>query len=106
MKRRNWIVLVAALSLAGRAFADDELLKLQKDDKQWVMAGKKYSANRLSSLNQGTTVNVKQLKEAGAFSTRGLRGHEGGAPVVGGAMDGHLALTDTEASAGSPHHAP
>ena len=36
MKRGSWIVLIAALSLPGGAFANDELLKLQKDDKQWA----------------------------------------------------------------------
>src|SRR6266705_5870994 len=102
MKRGSWIALVAALFLPLGAFANDELLALQKDDKQWVMAGKNYSANRYSSLAQVTTVNVKQLKEAWSFSTGSLRGHEGAPLVVGSTMYVHSSFSDSESSPG-PH---
>jgi len=93
MKWRSWIVLVAALSFSGGAFADDELLNLQKDDKQWAMAGKNYSANRYSTLAQVTTANVKQLKEAWSFSLGALRGHEGEILDAWYSTDGRMILT-------------
>ena len=101
MKRRDWIVLVAALSLPGTAFAQDELLTLQKDDNQWVLPGKNYSANRYSTLAQITTLNVKQLKEAWSFSTGSLRGHEGAPLVVGSTMYVHSSFSDSESSPGN-----
>ena len=42
MKRGSWIAIVAMLFLAGGVFANDELLNLQKDDKQWAQPGKNY----------------------------------------------------------------
>ena len=101
MRRSSWIVLVAAFSLSGRAVANDELLNLQKDDKQWAIAGKNYSANRFSSLNQITTANVKGLKEAWSFSTGSLRGHEGAPLVVGSTMYVHSSFSDSESSPGN-----
>src|SRR5262245_6780806 len=101
MKRGSWIVLVAALSLSGRAFSQD-LLTLQNDDKQWVMAGKNYSANRYSTLAQITPANVKTLKEAWSFSTGALRGHEGAPLVIGSTMYVHSSFSDSESSPG-PH---
>ena len=101
MKRCSWIVVVAALSLAGKALANDELIKLQQDDKQWVMAGKNYSANRYSTLNQVTAANVKGLKEVWTFSTGSLRGHEGAPLVVGSTMYVHSSFSDSESSPGN-----
>src|SRR5262245_56720589 len=77
MKRIVGIALGAAFLLPPVASANDELLSLQNDDKQWVMARKNYSATGYSTLNQITTANVKGLKQMWSFSTGALRGHEG-----------------------------
>lgn len=69
--------------------ANDELLQLQEDDKQWVMPGKDYAGTRYSKLNQIDTENVKNLKAAWSFSTGVLRGHEGQPLVVGDTMYVH-----------------
>ena len=69
--------------------ANDELLKLQKDDGQWVMPGKDYAGTRYSTLSQINTRNIKRLKAAWAFSTGVLRGHEGQPLVVGDTMYVH-----------------
>ena len=101
MKRIGWIALVAALALPSVAVANDELLSLQNDDKQWVMARKNYSATGYSTLNQITTANVKQLKQVWSFSTGALRGHEGAPLVVGNTMYVHSSFSDSESSPGN-----
>jgi alcohol dehydrogenase (cytochrome c)/methanol dehydrogenase (cytochrome c) subunit 1 len=102
MKHGNRLALAAALLLpVGAAYANDELLKLQNDDKQWVMARKNYSATGYSTLNQITTANVKQLKQAWSFSTGALRGHEGAPLVVGSNMYVHSSFSDSESSPGN-----
>jgi len=101
MRRASWIVLAAALCVSGRALANDELLKLQNDDKQWALPGKNYSSNRYSTLNQITTANVKQLKQVWSFSTGALRGHEGAPLVIGSTMYVHSSFSDSESSPGN-----
>jgi lanthanide-dependent methanol dehydrogenase len=76
----------AALLAAGSAFANEELIKLSKDPKQWVMPAGDYSADRFSGLKQITAENVKDLKVAWTFSTGVLRGHEGAPLVIGDVM--------------------
>jgi len=61
-------VLVLVLMSWG-AYANQELLQLQTDDKQWAMPSKDYSATRFSTLNQITRDNVKNLRPAWTFST-------------------------------------
>jgi PQQ-dependent dehydrogenase (methanol/ethanol family) len=69
--------------------ANDELLKLQNDDGQWVMQRKNYSSWAYSTLNQITKENVKNLKVAWSFSTGTNQGHEGVPLVVGTTMYVH-----------------
>jgi lanthanide-dependent methanol dehydrogenase len=76
----------AALLAAGSAFANEELIKLSKDPKQWVMPAGDYAADRFSGLKQITAENVKDLKVAWTFSTGVLRGHEGAPLVIGDVM--------------------
>jgi PQQ-dependent dehydrogenase (methanol/ethanol family) len=71
---------------AGSAYANDELIKLSKDAKQWVMPAGDYAATRHSALKQVTAANVKNLQVAWTFSTGVLRGHEGAPLVVGDVM--------------------
>ncbi|AWT60907.1 MAG: Methanol dehydrogenase [cytochrome c] subunit 1 [Candidatus Moanabacter tarae] len=90
MKRLWNSLVVALLAWAPPSIvANDELLKLQEDDKQWVMPGKDYAGTRYSKLNQINTENVKNLKAAWSFSTGVLRGHEGQPLVVGDTMYVH-----------------
>jgi alcohol dehydrogenase (cytochrome c)/methanol dehydrogenase (cytochrome c) subunit 1 len=101
MKYGSWIAVAAMLSVAGGAFANDELLKLQNDDKQWALPGKNYSSTRYSTLNQITTANVKQLRPAWQFSTGALRGHEGAPLVIGSTMYLHSSFSDSATSPGN-----
>ncbi|HET9596719.1 MAG TPA: PQQ-binding-like beta-propeller repeat protein, partial [Anaeromyxobacteraceae bacterium] len=71
--------------------ANDEILKLSKDDNQWVTPAKNYSSTRYSSLDQINAQNVGKLREAWTFSTGALRGHEGQPLVVGSTMFVHSA---------------
>lgn len=77
------------------AFANDELLTLQKDPKQWVMPLGDYSSTRYSGLDQINAKNVKDLQVAWTFSTGVLRGHEGGPLVIGNMMYVHAPFPNT-----------
>jgi lanthanide-dependent methanol dehydrogenase len=79
----------AAVFAAGGAFANDELLKLSQDAKQWVMPTGDYANTRYSKLNQINAGNVGKLQVAWTFSTGVLRGHEGGPLIVGDVMYVH-----------------
>jgi PQQ-dependent dehydrogenase (methanol/ethanol family) len=77
---------------AGSAFANEELEKLSKDAKQWVMPAGNYAAQRFSTLKQITAANVGKLQVAWTFSTGVLRGHEGSPLVIGDVMYLHTAF--------------
>jgi len=79
-------VCVLALAFAGAARAEDALLTLQKDPKQWVTPTGDYANLRYSPLKQINTSNVHKLAPAWTFSTGVLRGHEGAPLVVGEVM--------------------
>ncbi len=79
-------VAAAALLANGAAFANDELIKLSKDPKQWVMPTGDYGNRRYSELDQINSSNVRDLVPAWTFSTGVLRGHEGGPIVIGNTM--------------------
>jgi PQQ-dependent dehydrogenase (methanol/ethanol family) len=79
---------VAALA-AGAASANDELLKMQQNPKEWVMPTGNYENHRYSKLNQITAANVNKLQVAWTFSTGVLRGHEGGPLIIGDVMYVH-----------------
>jgi PQQ-dependent dehydrogenase (methanol/ethanol family) len=84
------MLLVGGLVVAPFvASANDELLKLQNDDGQWVIQRKNYSAWGYSTLNQINKENVKNLKVAWSFSTGTNQGHEGVPLVVGTMMYVH-----------------
>src|SRR5262249_62339304 len=76
----------AAVIAAGSAYANDELIKLSQDAKQWVMPAGNYANTRYSTLKQITADNVGKLQVAWTFSTGVLRGHEGAPLVVGNVM--------------------
>lgn len=89
--RRMKILLatVACIATAGSAYANDEVMKLQKDPNNWAMQLGDYSGKRYSPLDQINTQNVKNLKVDWSFSTGVLRGHEGGPLVIGDVMYVH-----------------
>jgi PQQ-dependent dehydrogenase (methanol/ethanol family) len=76
----------AAVMAAGSAYANDELIKLSQDAKQWVMPTGNYANTRHSTLKQITADNVGKLQVAWTFSTGVLRGHEGAPLVIGDMM--------------------
>jgi lanthanide-dependent methanol dehydrogenase len=87
------LVLTACLGvaavIAGSAQANDELLKLSQNPKEWVLPTGDYANTRYSKLNQINAQNVNKLQVAWTFSTGVLRGHEGGPLVVGNVMYVH-----------------
>ena len=79
--------VLAAFSSAANA--NDELLKMQQNPKDWVMPTGNYANHRFSQLKQITADNVGKLQVAWTFSTGVLRGHEGGPLVIGDTMYVH-----------------
>src|SRR5881397_4403281 len=92
MQRSVSIACFVLVVTSAVAYANPELIRLQTDDKQWVMPGKDYSASRFSTLTQITKDNVKNLRPAWTFSTGTLRGHEGAPLVVGATMYVHTSF--------------
>jgi len=78
-----------AFLAAGAAQANDDLMKMAKNPKDWVMPTGDYANQRYSELKQITAQNVKNLQVAWTFSTGVLRGHEGAPLVVGNVMYVH-----------------
>src|SRR5262252_11169393 len=79
---------VAAIA-AGSASANDELVKMSQNPKDWVMPAGDYANTRYSKLNQINASNVGKLQVAWTFSTGVLRGHEGGPLIIGNMMYVH-----------------
>ena len=78
----------AALAVGG-AYANDEVLKMSQNPKDWVMPTGDYANTRYSKLNQINAQNVGKLQVAWTFSTGVLRGHEGGPLIIGNMMYVH-----------------
>ena len=78
----------AALAVGG-ASANDELIKMSQNPKDWVMPAGDYANTRYSKLNQINAQNVGKLQVAWTFSTGVLRGHEGGPLIIGNMMYVH-----------------
>jgi len=78
-----------AVIAAGPAHANDELIKMSQNPKEWVMPTGDYANQRYSQLKQITPQNVGRLQVAWTFSTGVLRGHEGGPLVIGNVMYVH-----------------
>jgi PQQ-dependent dehydrogenase (methanol/ethanol family) len=79
---------VAAVA-AGAAYANEELIKMSQNPKEWVMSTGNYANQRYSQLKQITAANVGKLQVAWTFSTGVLRGHEGGPLIIGDVMYVH-----------------
>jgi PQQ-dependent dehydrogenase (methanol/ethanol family) len=76
----------AALLAGGAAFANEDLIKMSQNPKDWVMPRGDYYSQAFSKLKQITPENVKTLAPAWTFSTGVLRGHEGAPLVIGDIM--------------------
>ncbi|WP_163270304.1 methanol/ethanol family PQQ-dependent dehydrogenase [Chelativorans alearense] len=88
--------LVAVIGLApSHGFANDELVEMQKNPKNWVMPLGNYAGTRYSELDQINKDNVGDLQVAWTFSTGVLRGHEGGPLVIDGVMYIHAPFPNT-----------
>jgi len=79
----------AAMLVAGAANANEELIKMSQNPKDWVMPTGNYANHRYSQLNQITSENAAKLQVAWTFSTGVLRGHEGGPLVIDNVMYVH-----------------
>jgi lanthanide-dependent methanol dehydrogenase len=77
---------IGALLVSGAASANEELIKMSKNAKDWVMPAGNYYGWRYTELKQITPSNVKSLLPAWTFSTGVLRGHEGNPLVIGDTM--------------------
>ncbi|MBV9531224.1 MAG: PQQ-dependent dehydrogenase, methanol/ethanol family, partial [Bradyrhizobium sp.] len=76
---------VAGFAACG-ASANEDLIKMSQNPKDWVMPSGDYANTRYSKLNQINASNVGKLQVAWTFSTGVLRGHEGGPLVIGNMM--------------------
>jgi PQQ-dependent dehydrogenase (methanol/ethanol family) len=79
----------AAVVAVNAAYANEELIKMSQNPKEWVMPTGNYANHRYSQLKQITSDNVANLQVAWTFSTGVLRGHEGGPLVVDDVMYVH-----------------
>src|ERR1700755_914758 len=79
----------AVVLAAGAAHANDELIKMSQNPKEWVMPTGNYANHSHSQLKQITAENAAKLQVAWTFSTGVLRGHEGGPLVIGHVMYVH-----------------
>jgi alcohol dehydrogenase (cytochrome c) len=80
------VCVAACLASAGTARANDELIKLEKQNSQWAIPAGNYASQRYSTLTQINTKTAKNLHPVWTFSTGVLRGHEGGPLVIGDVM--------------------
>ena len=86
---------VAGFFTVGYATANEELIKMSADPKQYVMPTGDYANTRYSQLNQITVDNVHKLTPVWTFSTGVLRGHEGAPLVIGDVMYVHTPFPNT-----------
>jgi PQQ-dependent dehydrogenase (methanol/ethanol family) len=91
MRKYLLTTCVGALAVfaAGGASANDELIKMSQNPKDWVMPTGDYYNQRYSKLKQINSSNVGKLQVAWTFSTGVLRGHEGAPLVIGNVLYVH-----------------
>lgn len=82
-------LLGAAALYAWPASANDGLVSIIKDPKQWGIQTGDYANTRYSKLDQINASNVGKIQVAWTFSTGVLRGHEGGPLIIGDVMYVH-----------------
>jgi methanol dehydrogenase (cytochrome c) subunit 1 len=77
------------LTASMPSLANKDLDRLSKEDTNWAMQTKDYSASHFSKMTQINAHNVQHLKPVWSFSTGVLNGHEGGPLVIDGIMYVH-----------------
>jgi PQQ-dependent dehydrogenase (methanol/ethanol family) len=98
LKQATYIATTTALLSLGALYtasANEELAKMAKNPKDWVMQTGDYANTRYSTLKQITKENVKNLQVKWTFSTGVLRGHEGGPLIIGDVMYVHAPFPNT-----------
>ncbi len=107
---RNFLLTTCVGAVAifamGAAHANDELIKMSQNPKDWVMPTGNYANHRYSQLKQITAANVGKLQVAWTFSTGVLRGHEGGPLVIGNVMYRSTRSTSTTTPRSSGNTSP
>jgi PQQ-dependent dehydrogenase (methanol/ethanol family) len=91
MAMKRLALSLGALLLLGAApvMANESVMKVTSDAKQWGAQLGNYAGTRYSELDQITKENVGDLQVAWMFSTGVLRGHEGSPLVIGDVMYVH-----------------
>lgn len=91
LKAITKVALASSLlvSFGAAASANEALMELQGDAKQWVMPTGDYANQRYSTLDAINKDNVGDMVPAWTFSTGVLRGHEGNPLVIGDTMYVH-----------------
>jgi PQQ-dependent dehydrogenase (methanol/ethanol family) len=88
-------VFLSAGLLAGGARAQDDIVQMTQNPKDWVTPSRTLDGQRYSPLDQINTQNVGKLQVAWTFSTGVLRGHEGAPLVIGDTMYVHAPFPNT-----------
>jgi len=88
-------VLALAAGSSGSAFANSELITMEKNPNDWVMQNGNYANQRFSELDPINAGNVGDMRVSWTFSTGVLRGHEGGPLVIGDTMYVHAPFPNT-----------
>src|SRR5499433_2312263 len=82
IQMRNFLLTTCvgavAVFAAGAAQANDDLIKMSQNPKDWVMPTGNYANQRYSQLKQITAQNVGKLQVAWTFSTGVLRATKAG----------------------------
>ncbi len=92
LTKATYVLTTATFLSFGAAYyasANDDLIKMAENPKDWVMQTGDYANTRYSKLDQITADNVKNLQVKWTFSTGVLRGHEGGPLIIGDVMYVH-----------------
>ena len=89
MNRSTLWAGAAVLLCTGPVLANDSVMQLESDAKQWGMQLGNYAGQRYSTLDAINKENVGDLQVAWTFSTGVLRGHEGSPLVIGDVMYVH-----------------
>jgi PQQ-dependent dehydrogenase (methanol/ethanol family) len=95
MKRLTLSAVAVLMLGAAPALANDSVLELTQNPKQWAAQLGDYSGTRYSKLDQINASNVGDLQVAWSFSTGVLRGHEGSPLVIDNVMYVHTPFPNT-----------
>ena len=95
MKRLTLSAVAVLMLGAAPTFANDSVLELTQNPKQWAAQLGDYAGTRYSKLDQINAGNVGDLQVAWSFSTGVLRGHEGSPLVIDNMMYVHTPFPNT-----------